>query len=156
MLLNSCGKEDSKNQSLVIGEWKLTSYSIGDFFDVDKDGTSNLNLLNEINCVNNEILKFETTNVLSSNETYNPIIDIYKSEIDNTYDFNIECADGVIGFATSFSQIDTDTFEFNDKTFTISNDSFDMIIEDEIEIYNEDFTAVIETRDLVLSYSKLQ
>nr|WP_321228295.1 hypothetical protein [uncultured Psychroserpens sp.] len=108
-----------------------------------------------MDCVNSEILKFETTGVLSSNETYNPTIEISKSEIDNTYNFSIECQEGVISFATSFSQIDADTFQFNDKEFTIINNSFNIVLVEEIEIYNEDFTTVLETRDLVLTYSKL-
>ncbi len=116
---------------------------------------AHLNLLNEIDCVNSEILKFETTGILSSNETYNPTIEISKSEIDNTYDFSVECQEGIISFDTSFSQIDADTFQFNDKEFTIVNNSFNILLVDEIEIYNEDFTTVLETRDLVLTYSKL-
>ncbi|MEM5564440.1 hypothetical protein WNY78_04975 [Psychroserpens sp. AS72] len=155
VLLSSCAKEEVVNQSQVIGEWKLTSYSIGTSFDIDKDGTSHLNLLNEIDCVNNEILKFETSSIVSSNETYNPTINITKSEIDTTYDVNIECAEGVISFATGFSQVDVNTFQFNDNVFTISNNLFDIILVDEVEIYNEDFTTIIETRDLVLSYTKL-
>lgn len=155
VFLNSCAKEEVKTKSQVIGEWKLASYSIGAAFDVDKDGTSQLNLLNEIDCVNSEILKFETTGILSSNETYNPTIEISKSEIDNTYNFSIECQEGVISFATSFSQIDVDTFQFNDKEFTIVNNSFNILLVDEVIIYNEDFTAILETRDLVLTYSKL-
>lgn len=155
VFLSSCAKEEIKIHSQVIGEWKLTSYTIGSAFDIDKDGTSHLNLLNEMDCVNNEVLRFETTSVVYSNETYNPTIDISKSGVDNAYNFNIECSEGIIGFATSFSQVTSNTFQFNDKTFIISNNSFDIILEDEVEIYNEDFTQIIETRDLVLTYSKL-
>jgi hypothetical protein len=153
--LSSCAKEEVKIQSQVIGEWELVTYSVGTSFDIDKDGTSNLNLLHEIDCVNNEVLKFETTSVVSSNNTYNPAIHISKSEMDSTYDFNIECSEGVIGFTTNFSQISSDSFQFNDKSFTIINSLFEITLEDEVQIYNEDFTEIIETRDLVLTYSKL-
>lgn len=154
VFFNSCAKEEIKNQSQVIGEWKLISYTIETPFDIDKDGTSHLNLLNEIACPNHEILKFETTSIVSSNETFSPSISITKLEIDNTYDFDIECAEGIISFATSFNQINSNTYEFNDKEFTINNDAFEIVFENEIEIYNEDFTTILETRDLVLTYSK--
>nr|WP_321223108.1 hypothetical protein [uncultured Psychroserpens sp.] len=154
VILNSCAKEETVNQSRVIGEWKLTNYNIGSSFDINKDGTSNLNLLHEIACANNEVLTFETTSVVSSNDTYNPTLNISKSQIDNTYTFNVECAQGVIGFATEFSQLNANTFQFNDSQFTIVNDTFSITLNDEIQIFNEDFTTVIETRDIVLTYTK--
>ncbi|TXE20017.1 hypothetical protein ES692_01795 [Psychroserpens burtonensis] len=155
VLLNSCAKEEVENQSQVIGEWKLINYSIGTAHDINKDGWSNLNLLNEIDCDDNEVLKFETTGVVSSNETYNPTLQISKSEVDNTYTFNIECSEGIISFATSFSQINSNTFQFNDKEFTVINDSFNIVLVEDIKIYNVDFSQIIETKDLVLTYTKL-
>ena len=155
LLLNSCTEDDAVIQSQVIGEWALVSYSIGDSFDINNDGTSNLNLLNEINCANNEVLSFEAIGVVSSNETYNPSILISKFNNDNSFNFNVECPEGTIGFATSFSQINDNTFEFSDRTFTIVDNTFEIVIEDEIEVFNEDFSELLETRDLVLRYTRL-
>lgn len=155
VVLSSCSKEEAENQSQVIGEWKLTNYSIGTAHDINKDGWSHLNLLHEIDCDDSEVLKFKTTGVVSSNETYNPTIQISKSEVDNTYVFNIECAEGIISFATSFNQITSNTFQFNDKEFTIINNTFNIVLVEDIKIYNVDFSQIIETRDLVLTYTKL-
>ena len=43
----------------VEGIWSLTGYNVEEAFDINNDGIKSINLLEEIECANNEILIFE-------------------------------------------------------------------------------------------------
>lgn len=153
--LSSCKNKNSAQQFGGLGDWFLSSYSIGEAYDIDKDGVFHLNLLKEISCENKEVLKFEATGVISSTGSYNPRLNMSKIKAGNAYHFDIECSKGVIGFATSFVQTSKNQFKFNDREYTITNDSFTQVLTDAVNIYNDSLTDIIETKDLVLIYSKL-
>ncbi|OUS01925.1 hypothetical protein A9Q86_04550 [Flavobacteriales bacterium 33_180_T64] len=154
MLSASCSSDDIDVNSSIIGSWKLTNYNIGVSVDIDKDDIENLNLLNELNCSNNEILIFESNGTVSSNDTFNPNIDISKSNLNGDYVFYVECAEGVIGFATLYNTLNDDTVEFNDKPSAIIGNTLTRVFENVIEVYNEDFSEIIETKHLTLIYTK--
>lgn len=154
-LFSSCKEKDNSKQSQVFGDWRLTGYSIGEAFDLNNDGVSHLNLLNEINCENKDVLKFETTGIVSSSASYNPTIAVSKMAAGNAYVFDVNCATGVIGFATDFVWVSDQIFKFNGREFSIINNSFTRIVTDEVKIYDENLSEIIETRDLILTYSKL-
>ena len=80
-LFSSCKEKDNSKQSQVFGDWRLTGYSIGEAFDLNNDGVSHLNLLNEINCENKDVLKFETTGIV---EPVTEIIPAVKIEVEAT------------------------------------------------------------------------
>ncbi|MDO5969730.1 hypothetical protein Q4Q35_07910 [Flavivirga aquimarina] len=153
LLFTSCSVED--NNISVVGTWKLTARNVVDGFDINNDGTVDTNILNEVDCVNNETLIFETNGVVSSNKTYNPDIDI--ALLDGTTDdyiFNVTCDEqGIIGFATTYTQ-DMNTVTFNDNEFTIIGNQLSREIKESIKIYNEDFTEIVATKDLTLIYTK--
>jgi hypothetical protein len=139
-----------------LGDWKLVGYSIGEAHDINDDGVSHINLLNELNCENKEVLKFETTGIVSSSASYNPTLDVSKRVLDDSYVFHAECPEGVIGFATDFQQISDATFRFNGREFTIVDNMFTLVFIDDIKIYdNNNLSEVIETKNVVLTYSKL-
>lgn len=155
-LLHSC-KKNSRTKSLkCLGEWELVGYSIGEAHDINNDGVSNINLLNELNCENKEVLKFETTGIVSSIRSYNPKLNMSKRILDGSYVFNVECPKGIIGFATDFQQISDTTFRFNGRELTIVDNTFTLVFVDDVKIYNNgSLLELIETKDLVLTYSKL-
>lgn len=153
LLVTSCSEEDDGLS--VVGTWKLTAWNVADGFDINNDGTVSTNILDEIECTNSEALIFEATGVMSSNNTFNPAINI--ALLDGTtdsYTFNITCdQEGVISFATTYSQ-SLDTVTFNDSEFTIIGNQLLREIKEGIKIYNEGFTEVIATKDLTLVYTK--
>ena len=154
LLFTSCSGEDNDDLSIV-GTWKLTAWDVVGGFDINNDGTVNTNILDEIECVNNETLIFEPNGVISSNKTFNPDIDIALLEgTTDEYMFNVTCdQQGIIGFATTYSQ-NGDTVIFNDKKSTLIGNQLIRVVKESITIYNEDFTEVLATKDLTLVYTK--
>ncbi|MEJ2112847.1 MAG: hypothetical protein P8X62_03775 [Flavobacteriaceae bacterium] len=153
LFLTSCTAEDIDDNINVIGAWKLTTWTIDVPVDLNNDTIFSMNLLDEVSCDNNEILIFDTKGIVSSNHTFNPNIDI--ALISNEkYIFNVECGVGTIGFATSYAQIDYNTVQFNSIESTINGNKLSTVYKNAIKIYNEDFSEVVEIKDLTLIYTK--
>ena len=153
-LVSACSNDDS-DVSSVEGVWKLTAYNVADGFDVNSDGIKNINLLNEMECLNNEVLVFESNGSMHSSSTFNPVIQIYTlNEVTNEYAFNVECdIEGVISYATSYSQ-KGNTITFNNHNASVSDNQLYIVFEDAIEIFNSDFTKILAREDLTLVYAK--
>lgn len=92
---------------------------------------------------------------MSSNSTFNPSIIIALIN-GTTYDymFNVQCdLEGVVGIASSYSQND-DVVRYNNHIATIIDNQLNIVFKDAMEIFNMDYTEVLETQDLTLVYSK--
>ena len=138
----------------VEGEWILSEYNVPSGFDINKDGEKNVNLLKEIDCLNNEILIFDTTGIVSSVSSYNPNIHISLGEDTNEYIFDVSCdSEGLIGWATSFIQ-NGETIIYNNATATVLNKELHVVFKDAFNIYDINNTQVIETHDLIMVYIK--
>ncbi len=152
--LVSCSKDDPKDDSIV-GTWQLTTWTIQVPIDLNNDNVANENLLVEAMCENNETLVFEANGTVSSLATYNP--DVTVSLLDETnevYAFTVICdTEGVIGISGSYSQNNNSVSLFN-TTATINGNQLTVVYEDAIDIYNEQLTEVLATRDLTLVYTK--
>jgi len=153
-LVSACSNDDS-DVSSVEGVWKLVAYNVAEGFDINKDGIKSVNILEEIECVNNEVLVFESTGVVSTHFSFNPEIQIYRlNEVTNEYAFNVECdIEGVISYASSYSQ-KGNTITFNNHKASVADNQLLLVFEDAIEIFNSDFTIVLAREDLTLVYSK--
>lgn len=156
-LFTSCADNDD-NPSKLVGTWELTSWSINIPFDVNVDTVESLNLLEEISCANNETLVFKTDGTLYSNDSFNHNIKItLLNETTNMYRVNVECnEEGTISFATTFRQSTDTMVSYNDIESTIiDNNQLISVYKDAVNIYNEDMTEVIATKDLTLVHTKL-
>jgi hypothetical protein len=156
--ITSCSSDDMQdsNNSSILGVWQLTAWNVEEGFDFNEDGTENTNLLNEIDCSRNETLIFDNNGVVSLNTTFNPDIDIaLKDGSSNTYIFNVTCdTEGVISLATSYQLKDSSVFIGEFKASFMDN-QITLVFKERIKIYNENFTEVIDRRDLTLVYTKL-
>ena len=111
--------------------------------------------MNEIECVNNETLVFDSKGVVTSNNTFNPSIDIVLvNGTSNNYVFNVECdEEGVISFATTYT-INGNEVLISDRVATVNGNKLSRVFVDAIKIYNEDLTQIIASKDLTLVYTK--
>ncbi|WP_132218522.1 hypothetical protein [Mariniflexile fucanivorans] len=139
----------------VNGVWVLTEWNVNNGFDINNDGIINTNILNEIECVNNETLVFDSKGVVTSNNTFNPSIDIVLvNGTSNNYVFNVECdEEGVISFATTYT-INGNEVLISDRVATVNGNKLSRVFVDAIKIYNEDLTEIIASKDLTLVYTK--
>ena len=65
LLFSSCIVNDTFADDPLIsleGTWRLTSFGIGNGYDLDGDGVASSNLLDETECYNNETLEFRDDN----------------------------------------------------------------------------------------------
>ncbi|WP_053990319.1 hypothetical protein [Mangrovimonas sp. TPBH4] len=155
LLLIACSGDNS-SKNAIIGEWKLTYWSADVSMDLNNDGLENVNLLRETACTNNEILSFDSNGIVSSENTFNPYVII--SEFNNAaaYSVNVECAEGIIGFATDYlyDNVNENVQIGESTTATIDEGELTIVYEDAIEIYNTELTEVVATKDLTKVYTK--
>ena len=151
----SCSADDMQdsNNSSITGVWKLTAWNIEGGFDINNDGTVSLNLLNEIECSRNETLFFDNNGIVSLNTTFNPDIGIaLLNETTNIFRFDIACdTEGVISLATEYTVKDS-VITIGESEAMIEGNQIYLVFEGRIKIYNEDFTEVLEAKDLTLVY----
>jgi len=149
---SSCTESD---KSKVIGVWKLKTRTTDIPFDVNNDGSFSTNLVDEIDCNEIETLTFEENGTVFSGNEASVILKYFKTADSNTYGLNVECnKDGVISFASSYNEIDENTIQVSGRDYVISNNEMTVVFEGAVKIYNEDFSEIIETRDLTLVYTK--
>ncbi len=139
----------------IEGEWKLTAWRVDDGFDINNDGVVSINILDEIDCVNNEVLVFESNGVMSSKASFNPEINIaLENKASNTYRFEVICdTEGVISFASSYS-LRGDELKINEQNAILKGNQIYRVFKKAIKIYNKGYTQIVGTKDLTLVYTK--
>ena len=154
LFLVSCSNEDIDDDPLL-GTWTLSEWNITDGFDINNDGIVSTNLLSEIECSYNETLLFEPNNIVSLNTTFNPILEIkLLNNSTDEYNFNVECdSEGVISLATFYSK-SGNVLTIGESVALISGNKISLVFKNRIEIFNEDGSQIIETKDLTLVYQK--
>ena len=155
----SCFKDQDDlsniNDFSVLGTWELTTWTLQIPIDLNDDAISSINLLDEALCDNNETLTFDTNGTVSSDMSYNPQVTISLTNgTTNNYVFGVLCdTDGSIGTFGTYTQ-NNNIITLFETTATINGNQLTIVYEDAIDIYNEDLTEVVETKDLTLVYTK--
>ncbi|MBU2929707.1 hypothetical protein [Winogradskyella psychrotolerans] len=151
-LTTSCS---DKNEHGVVGTWLLATRTVDIPFDVNKDGVFNTNLIAEIDCNERETLTFETNGTVSSGNEFSNVLRYFKDDSTNVYSINVDCnKEGIISFASEYSIIEENTIKVSNRIYVLKSDTLTTVYKNAIDIYNEDFTDIIETRDLTQVYTK--
>lgn len=147
-VINSC-----QDKNPLYGEWKLSSWYIGIEIDLNKNGIKSSNLLQEVDCINKEILTVNSDGTLNAVNTFSPEVKISKAS--DNYIFDVNCNKGSLGFATSYKIAgDKIVIEPNNQVYLFNGNQLTRVFKNAIKIYNADFTKVLETKDLTLNYIK--
>ncbi|RXJ50122.1 hypothetical protein [Gelidibacter gilvus] len=153
VILVSISKDDVKNP--VIGGWQLTTWTVGIPIDLKASKHVTTNLLDQTSCTVNETLSFDKDGIVISEDSFSPKITIrLKDGSSDVYIVEEVCAEGVIGFATDYSQETNGEVQFNGTIGIVSNNRLTVVYKEAIKIYNEALTEVIESKDLTLVYTK--
>lgn len=154
IFLASCSKEDSNVES-VVGTWELTTWTVNIPIDLNNDTVTSTNLLDESVCENNELLIFETNGTVFSNNTFNPSVIVSQlNATPDAYVFDVQCdLDGSIGLAETFSQNENNIMLFNTTAVIVGN-QLTVTFQDAVDIYNEDRTEILSSKDLILIYAR--
>jgi len=117
-----------------------------------------MNLLNEIDCSNSEVIKFDSNKIFTSIITHQPkIIGIASAEIDTLF-FTVECSEGSIGVTgLHYNQNDTlikvdenDDIVYVRKENILLKHDFNII-----KVYNKDLTEIISTLGTTKVFRKI-
>ncbi|MDG5492130.1 hypothetical protein [Psychroserpens sp. SPM9] len=149
-VMTSCSTDASETNASLNGTWRLINYDIGFTADINKDDIKNQNILDEIDCEVNETLTIEANNTMTSYDTFHHDINISKSVSDGDYNFEVFCSEGYI----SSSEV-LDSSQRNALETSINGNTLTRVFENAIEIYNEDFSAIVAFENLTLVYEKL-
>lgn len=153
VICSACTDDDINNP--IIGNWKLTSWSIGIPIDINSDTEFSINLLDETQCNPNETLSFDKNGLVTSNDTFNPEIQVSLEEgTSDNYIVKEVCAEGIIGFATEYTQVNDQSVGFNNVVAVTNGTTLTVVYKDAINVYNEALTEVISKKDLTLVYEK--
>jgi len=170
--LFSCSKEDSLQDStlkssnmmmiapeLLVGEWKLSAMNADTLVDLNKDGTGDMNLLNESSCFNemkvifNPDFTFSTTNARLSftGGTTNAEFVCEKNRVDfGTW--NVEGVELILKISIDGTiYTDRKTLNYNTTTF-----AFDVSkAESNVYVSDPGDTSASKIRILGLEYSRI-
>ncbi|MGR7811915.1 hypothetical protein [Lacinutrix undariae] len=147
----SCTKDDINTN--IVGEWELISWEANTALDLNKDSVAHQNLLEELACENNETLEFESVGVYSNVDTFNPMLKIALTGAQtNTYDIDLQCSEGAIGTAASYIVTGDEIIVNNKVLGTLQGDI--LYTYKTLNVYNEDFSEVIETIAVKVIYKK--
>ena len=153
LTLLSCSQDEDKRP--IIGTWKLVTWTVDIPFDLDNDNLTSSNFLDKTACNVNETLSFDDNGNVSSSDTFNPEITIrLKDGTSDVYFVNEVCAEGSIGFSTSYIQVNNQNVELNGAVGIVANKILTLVYVNAVKIYNEALTEVIATKDLTLVYMK--
>ncbi|WP_179008349.1 lipocalin family protein [Winogradskyella forsetii] len=163
----SCSSDDDDNTSSNIeGTWKLTAWNVsGTSYDLNNDGTVSTNLLEEMNCYNNETIVFNNNVATIMSTSY---ADIYAElEVGSTseYMYTIECENEVSTDVATYSVNGntitvTSTYEEDGTVYednvvgTLNGNSMSFVIEEGLYITDSNFDAVV-AQDLTFVYTKI-
>ena len=158
VFLTSCSIEPVEELSFEFfeGTYHLTEYSFDVPADLNNDTNYSSNLLEEIDCENNETLVFDKQGLVYSNFTFNPLIEVALVNTSlSEFDVDVICdTEGLIGTASSYSK-SGNIIKIDDRIATISGNNITMIFKKALNVYNQDKSLVIGTKDLKLVYTKM-
>ena len=156
-LLFACNQDKSefKETELLDGVWRLTAWNVSEALDINNDGVVSNNLLNEISCLNNEILEFNASGIASFNNTFNPSLEIItQNNLQEDLSISINCNPGVIGAATTYSK-KGNTITLGSEIAIINGDEITIERKDKLKVFNADRSKIVDTHDVDAVYTKL-
>lgn len=86
------GSGSTGSDETIVGTWKMTAWNVDQGQDLNQDGTNSTNLLNEMDCYNNETIVFNADNTaISTSTSYANIeLNLVVGTTDQ-FDYNITC-----------------------------------------------------------------
>lgn len=156
LTLTSCSKDsETPGEALLDGVWQLTAWNVDGGMDMDKDGVSHTNLLDEISCSSNETLEFDNSGVVSFNNAFNPDIKIIAvNNLVENLNVTVVCDNGVLGTATVYT-VNGKTITIGSTTATINGNEINIVRKGKLKVLNTDMSTVLSTMDVIEVYTKM-
>jgi hypothetical protein len=158
LFLTSCTSDDDNSSSndTLSGTWKLTAFNSSTAYDLNNDGNASVNLLDELDCLENETLVFGSNNTVVSNNT--SFIDLEIGLVVGTTDqftLVVDCEEDVYSFSLTYTR-NGNTIIFNDDgdllQGTVSGNALSFVLEEEIDVADEN--GLSTTEDITIVYNR--
>ena len=165
IVATSCSSDNNDNPTQVDGTWKLTAWNVGESYDLNNDGTASSNLLDEMDCYNNETIVFANNTATYMSTSY---ADIYfeatgGGSTEGTY--TIECEQEIenspAAYTVSGNTVTiTETYEEDGQVYeevivaTLNGNTLSFVIPDGYYVEDDEFEVLVE-QDLTLVFIKL-
>lgn len=157
---NPDGTIDEPEDAELTGTWLLTEWNVDDPEDINNDGTASNNILDEIDCYNNETIVFNADNTGTSMSTsYASFSFIIEAGTTDSYEYTVECEEEIENSNFTWSQTgnvitttDNDTGEVFD--WTLEGNQLSATVPDGYVAFNSDDLTVTVSQDLTFVYTK--
>ncbi len=162
MAFSSCSSDDDNITSptgSLEGTWKLTAWNTSTAYDINNDGTASQNLLQELNCYNNETILFNANNIgVATSTSYAEIeVEITAGTTDE-YTFISECIDENETFPFTYSlsgnNLTIDAGDGEVVVATLTGNTFSYVIPEGFYVINADNFEVEINQDLTFVYTR--
>lgn len=147
------------NTTSIDGTWKLTAWNATNAVDINNDGTASVNLLDELNCYDNETIVFSSDNTaISMSTTYADIEVELVVGTTNEYNFTSTCVPEIENTNLTWAQVGnivatTDVVSGGTNNFTLNGSQLSFLIPNGFNVSNGAGTVTV-TEDLTLVYTK--
>ena len=147
------------NATSIEGTWKLTAWNAANAVDINNDGTASINLLDELNCYDNETIVFNSDNTaISMSTTYAEIELFIVVGTTNQYTFTSTCVPEIENTNLTWVQsgnlvTTTDVVSGGTINFTLNGNQLSFLIPNGFDVSNGSGTATV-TEDLTFVYTK--
>jgi hypothetical protein len=159
--LGNCMGDDNEPADVEVpGTWKLTAWNVAEATDVNNDGTASTNVLDEIDCYEDETIVFsaDNTGVIMST-SYAELSLTIEAGTTDSYVFAQDCIAEIENTAFTWTQTGS-TIVITDPTgmelnLTQSGNEMSYTVPDGFQVINSDDLMVTVSQDLTFVYTKL-
>jgi len=141
----------------VVGTWKMTAWNVNEAQDLNEDGTSSTNLLDEMDCYNNETVVFNAdfTGIAMSTSYADIELNLVIGTT-NEFDYSITCVPEIENTDLTWAQsgnIVATTSTGITNNFTLNGNELSFLIPEGFTVVSDD-SSVTVIQDLTIVYTK--
>ncbi|WP_115461430.1 hypothetical protein [Winogradskyella aurantiaca] len=163
IILISCSSDDSVPLSEtddLLGLWKLTEWNTETAFDINNDGIANTNLLEEIDCLDNETITFNSSNTAFVDTSSSIDIEVFvETGTTDSFVFDVDCDFETDSFVLNWNRTENQVFlieeDFEDEPLIaqIDGNTLTFTLNDALVVYDDNFEVEF-TEDFTIVYTK--
>ncbi|WP_452220687.1 hypothetical protein [Lacinutrix salivirga] len=158
--LGNCNDEEPDDNVEVVGTWLLTAWNGEEGADLNNDGTSSTNFLDEMDCYNNETFVFNADNTGTAMSTS---FATFTFEIEtgttDSYTYTVECDQEIENNDFTWTQTGnvitiTDTATSQASDWTLNGNELSTVVPSGFVAFDSEDITVTVTQDLTFVYTK--
>ncbi len=151
------GGTNPSGEVSIVGTWKMTAWNVPEGQDINQDGITSNNLLDEMDCYNNETILFNSNNTAVSTSTSYADIELnLVVGTTNEFDYSITCVPEIETTDLTWTQtgnIVTTTALGASTNLTLNGNELSFLIPEGFTVVSDDSSTTV-IQDLTIVYTK--